>query len=266
MCRLVLLAVAVAGTLVAGCGGGDDSASAPEAASGKPLEPPQAKESLSEAQRRIDDLVNGDDCDEINTLNPITRTALNTPEHCDYLQQLAGLEVVGKQEVPGGGLIEYERGEGVVTAILIVDSDRRYHVALLDPLNPGRTVGTPFAHEFDRVAAEAVEALQEPDCGRYLDLAHRYGRAASLKPDEACEALTPNPVQAVLATAPSAKPTSLGGNSRYAFYSLASPSLQITMVLARQTNEGLPKGIDPLPADAPEYAFIDGYQTSPPAK
>ena len=244
--------------------GDDPEPPAPDAVTGKPLDPPKAKESLGEAEKRIDALVSGDDCKKINGLNPITRTALNTPEHCKYLQGLAGLEVIGKQEVPGGGLIEYENGAGVLTAILVVDSDRRYHVALLDTLNPEPSTGTSFASRFDRVADEAVEALREPDCDRYFELAHRYGRAATLKPEEACEALTPNPAQAVFATAPEASPKRLGGNGRYAFYSLASPTLQVTIVLARQSNEGLPDGIAPLPADAPEYAFIDGYQTSAP--
>lgn len=268
--RLVVLAVVVAGSLlIAGCGGGDSgdtSTQAPAAASGKPLKPPKAKESLGEAQRRIEHLVSGDDCDQINTLNPVTRTALDTPERCEYLQRLAGLKVIGKQAVPGGGLIDYANGEGVLTAIIIVDSDGLYHVALYDPYNTKSTVGTPFAHQFDGVAQEAVDALREPDCDRYFAILHRFGRGAGADQDEVCDSLQSNPVKAVLATAPEAEPKRLGGNSRYAFYSLASPNLEITIVLARQSNEGLPEGVDPLPADAPEYAFIDAYDTRPPAQ
>lgn len=270
--RATLLAAVVAAVLAAaGCWGGDDNSDptpeppAPDTVTGKPLGPPKPKESLGDAEKRIERLVSGEDCEKINALNPVSRTGLNTPERCAYLQTLAGLEAVGKQEVHGGGVIEYANGSGVLTAILVVDSDRRYHLAFIDLVNPEPSVGTPFAPRFDQVADDAVEALREPDCERYFELAHRYGRAAALGPKEGCEALTPNPIQAVLVTAPDAKPERLGGNSRYAFYSLASTRMEVTLVLARQSNEGLPEGVPPLPANAPEYAFIDGYQaTAPP--
>jgi hypothetical protein len=273
---LIALAALV---LVAGCGGSDDpdettnGGETTTSQDGPPddgpppdaeaLGPPKAKESIKEAQKRIAKAVASDDCDEVNELNPISREPLDNPTRCEYLKRLDGLEVLGAEEFgDAAGVIDYRFGDRVLSALLVVDTDGLYHVALFDPFNPKESVGTKLAPEFEQTADDAVEALADGDCEAYLEVAHRrFGRGAR-SDKEVCEVIEPNPVQVIRNVDPTAKPEELGGNGTYAFYSFGSPGVNFTMVLGRQTDEAIPEGVDPLPKDHAEYAYIDAYQTN----
>jgi len=261
--------------LIAGCGDSGDSedettgaeettTEQPEpAADAEPLGPPEAKESIKEAEARIAKAVASDDCDVVNELIPTSRSQLATEIRCEYLRRLDGLEVLGSESFPGGGVIDYQFGDRVLTAILLVDTDGLYHVALYDPFNPKESVGTKPAKQFDAAADAAVEALADGDCDAYVATLHRrFGRGAAAPENQICDLVEPNQVQAVRKVDPSAEPESLGGNGSYAFYSLGTPGYNLTLVLARQTDEGVPEGVEPLPKDAAEYAYVDAYLTN----
>src|SRR5215207_2091395 len=76
-------------------------------------------------------------------------------------------------------------------------------------------------------------------------------------------------VAKLLKQEPGAEPELMGGNGTFAFYGLRLPGSFWTMNLARQTQEDhVPEGADPLPADAPEYGYLDSFRTNasqPPA-
>ena len=273
--RLRALIAVSALLLIAGCGESGDSedettgaeettTEQPEpAADAEPLGPPKAKESIKEAEARIAKAVASDDCDVVNELIPTSRSQLATDIRCEYLRRLDGLEVLGSESFPGGGVIDYQFGDRVLTAILPVDTDGLYHVALYDPFNPKESVGTKPAKQFDAAADAAVEALADGDCDAYVAILHRrFGRGAAAPENQICDLVEPNQVQAVRKVDPSAEPESLGGNGSYAFYSLGTPGYNLTLVLARQTDEGVPEGVEPLPKDAAEYAYVDAYLTN----
>jgi len=265
--------------LIAGCGGSGDSEDestvaaqtttqqpapgsepAPDA---EPLGPPKAKESIQEAEARIAKAVASDDCDVVNELIPISRIQLVTDTRCEYLRRLDGLEVLGSESFPGGAVIDYQFGVRVLTAILLVDADGLYHVALYDPYNPQESVGTKPAKQFDAAANAAVEALADGDCDAYVAILHRrFGRGAAAPENEICGLVEPSQVQAVREVDSSAEPKSLGGNGSYAFYALGTPAYNLTLVLARQTDKAVPEGVEPLPEDAAEYAYIDAFLTN----
>jgi hypothetical protein len=272
-------AIAVTALLaLAGCGGSEGAdeetttrAETPEGPPGgeapppnaRPIGPPKAKESIKDAEKRIARTVESEDCDVVNELNPISREPLDSRTRCKYLQRLDGLPVLGSDSFGGAGVIDYRFADRVLTALLIVDTDGLYHVALFDPLNPKPSVGTKFAkQEFGRAVDDATRALADSDCDAYIEVAHRrFGRGA--RPEkEICELIEPNPVQAIRSTDPDAKPEPLGGNASYAFYMLGSPGINFTLVLGRQTDAALPEGIDELPKGSAEYAYIDAYLTN----
>ena len=273
--RLRALIAVSALLLIAGCGGSGDSEDettgaeettteqpAP-AADAEPLGPPKAKESIQEAEARIAKAVASDDCEIVNELIPTSRSQLATEIRCEYLRRLDGLEVLGSESFPGGGVIDYQFGDRVLSAILVIDTDGLYHVALYDPFNPKESVGTKPAKQFDAAADAAVEALADGDCDAYVAILHRrFGRGAAAPENEICDLVEPNQVQAVRKVDPSAEPESLGGNGSYAFYSLGTPGYNLTLVVARATDEAVPEGVEPLPEDAAEYAYVDAYLTN----
>lgn len=54
----------------------------------------------------------------------------------------------------------------------------------------------------------------------------------------------------------------LGGNADYGFFGIGTPEANLIMILARQMDPPkLPEGSEPLPKDAPGYAFAAIYPT-----
>jgi hypothetical protein len=279
------LVLGVAGALIglaalaAGCGGGGDEEPTTETAAqgttpaggeddgeapaAEPLGPAEAKESIDEAEQRIADAVASDDCDTVNELNPISRPSLNTPERCRYMRRLDRLEATGAEEYGNAGaVIDYKSGARTLGAVLVRDSDGLFHVAFVNQFNEGESVGTPYAHEFDKAARLALKSLETKDCERYLEVVwRRTGRGAAGK-EVACEYVEQNPVANLLEAQPGAKYERAGGNSTYAFYTLSTPPVNLTFVFARQSDQGAPPKAPPLPKDAGEYVLVDIYRTN----
>jgi len=228
------------------------------------MKPTAAQESVKEAEGKIMFLLDSDDCEAINELNPVSRQeVLNTEERCEYLKRLDGLKVRGAEEYgDAGAVIDFASGKRTVSAVLIRDQDGLLHVAFIDLFRGVPSVDTKLAKQFDDAAERAVEALADKDCDAFLDVAYRrFGRGAG-STEQVCPRVEENPIAALFEAYPKAKVKRLGGNEAYGFYSVSTPAVHYTIVLAHETEKGAPPEAPPLPKGAAEYGFVDAYPTN----
>ncbi len=256
-------------SLLGGCGssggggGGSGQAQTSQPASGAPaqLGPAKPKESIDAARTRINETLSSGDCDRIAKLNPLSRPALDNPKRCAALKRLASLKATGVAAYPGGGIIDYAVGPRTLAAILVVDSDGLYHIALLDPFVGKPSVGTPFAPQFDAAARKVATALAHRDCQGFLAVASRQIGPGTLNRKQLCP-LPKNPFSVIGDRFPSAKPQRLGGNADFAFYSYGTAGVNYTLLFARESNEGLPPTLPKVPKGAATYAYLMAYPTN----
>jgi hypothetical protein len=264
--------VCVLAAVLLGCGssGGTSSTlrvSTPQPTTGAPAPatavlPPKPRESISQAAKRIGATIFTNDCAAINRL-----TALSRPyDACKGLQAFAGIPLSATASYGNaGGVIAFGSGESLRNAILIVDADGRYHIPLVDPFTTAQSVGTSFASQFDAAAQETVKAMRERDCDAFRRVALvRFGSGAA--PDQVCAFLDNSALTRFLAANPSARPWRLGGNQDYAFYAVSDRNANFTLVMARESSTDVAPGTPALPRGAPEYGFVDAYQTNPPVR
>jgi hypothetical protein len=268
--RIPLSAALVLSVVLVGCGSSGDrttpaSTSSPaagnkaraEAKAANLVPPPAPKESIGEAVNRIAAVIGLEDCPAVNHL-----TALSRPyDACAGLQGLVSLPVSGSASYgDAGGVIQYGSGGDLRNAILILDSDGRYHIPVVDPYNTTPSVKTEFAEQFDAAARTTVDAMRERDCDKFRTVALvRFGAGAA----PVCTYLDDSPLTQLLAAYPKAKALPLGGNGNYAFYSVSGPDASYTLIFARESDSGVAAAAPPLPKDAPEFGFVDAYQTNP---
>ncbi len=272
---LVLLAIATA-AVVAGCGGSDDETTQssdaddggkgtdkPVKLHGDPPGPPEAKQSIDNAKKRIEEAIDSGDCDKINSLNPVA-SELDTPERCEALQtRFEGAESTGSEAYAGGAVIDYVRDDLTQTAVMILDQDGRFHVAYVDAFLGEESAGTRFDPKFDAAAQDSVDALAARDCDKFLEVANRRVGPGAADRDATCAyAEENNPIADVLDAAPDTKLESLGGNANYAFYGLDGPGVYYTIIMARQTDESQVEAAAPLPEDAAPLGFVTAYATN----
>jgi hypothetical protein len=274
VCMLIFALAALA----SGCGGDDDSGDSTTSSSStttnagpppkppKPVEAPKAKKSIKDAADKLQKALDEGDCKAINKFNPISRQeALDTKEHCDILQtRLAGATVSGSQEFDGGGVIDFERGERTITALMIVDQDGKYHLVTLDGFLGKPSVDTKFADQFDVAARQAVTALVDKDCPAFLRAANRQlGPASAARSDkDICKYVKNNRIATLAGSRPSIAPQPLGGNADYALYGIGTQARFVTILMARQSNDNLPESASDLPSNAAEYGFVDVLPTN----
>jgi hypothetical protein len=249
-------------------GGGGSSDESGHGQTGQPtsvapeqLGPPKPKESIDEASARINQTLGSGDCDRIAKLNPLSRTTLDNPKRCAALKRLASLEATGAAAYPGGGILDYAVGPRTLAAILVVDSDGLYHIALLDPFVGKPSIGTPFAPQFDAAARKVAKALARRDCQGFLAVASRQIGPGTLNRKQLCP-LPKNPFSVIGDQFPSAKPKRLGGNADFAFYSYGTPGVNYTLLFARQSNAGLPPTLPKVPKGAATYSYLAAYPTN----
>jgi hypothetical protein len=267
----VMLALSAAGC--SGFGASDDSDTqpadvpAPAATGQKPPGPPAISETIDEAMQRIDDVVSSGDCAQIDALNPLTRPKMSNPSRCEVLKGLAGLQVkraVAYNDV--AGVVDYRRGDRIVSVLLVGDRDRLFHITYIDAFRGTPSVGTKRVPELDSAAERAVRALRQHDCAAFLDVAYRRFGFAGGTDAEVCERVKANPL-AALDPRGRARLEGLGGNGHYAFYGLDTPSSYLTLITAQQTEAGvpetMPERIAALPNGAPAYGFVDAFRTNP---
>jgi hypothetical protein len=248
-----------------GGGSGDRSGQGqtgqPASGAPEPLGPPKPKESINQASTRINETLGSSDCDRIAKLNPLSRTTLDNPKRCAALKRLASLEATGAAAYPGGGILDYAVGPRTLAAILVVDSDGLYHVALLDPFVGKPSIGTPFAPQFDAAARKVAKALARRDCQGFLAVASRQIGPGTLNRKQLCP-LPKNPFSVIGDQFPSAKPKRLGGNADFAFYSYGTAGVNYTLLFARQSNAGLPPTLPKVPKGAATYSYLAAYPTN----
>jgi 4-amino-4-deoxy-L-arabinose transferase-like glycosyltransferase len=239
--------------------GGQGKASQPRL-----VEPPASRESVKEAKKKITTLLASDECDRINELNPVSRQQfLDTKDRCESLKRLDGLKVRGAEPYgDAGAVIDYASGSRTISAVLIRDRDGLFHVAFIDGLRGVPSADTKLAKQFDGAAERGVKALANRDCDAFLDVAHRrFGRGAGSR-DQVCPRVDENPIAKLFEAYPKAKTKRLGGNEAYGFYSVSTPGVHVTAVLARQTEKGAPAEAPPLPKAAAKYGYVDDYVTN----
>ena len=270
--RLGWVGAAVGLALAAGgCpGSGDpevsDPAEAPLPESLKPAAPPAMDETVEEAAARIEELASSGDCEQIYELNPPSRPKLATEARCESLQNLAGLPVEATASYGEiAGVIDYRRGERIVSALLVGDADGRFHIAFVDPFLGVKSVGTKPAPQLYVAAERGVRALRDRDCAAFLEVAYRRFGLGGGTDTQVCERVDVNPL-ADLARGGGVRLKRLGGNASYAFEGLRTADAYLVVIAARQTEAGLPDGLPPdvarLPRGAPEYGFLDAIQVN----
>ncbi len=279
--RSFLPAALVALALLAGCGGGGDdddtttnststtdttSTTVSDPPTGGPLEAPAAEESIEDAADNLTAAVKSGDCKEINSFVPTARSDTQaTKVQCKAVEsRLDGAEVDGTEEYEGAGVIDFTRGARTTTALMVVDRTGRFKLAQLNGFLGELSAGTKPAKEFDEAAEQVVKTMKKNDCEGFREVASYHLGAGSARRDDklVCEYVKNGPIAQLLKQEPNPKPESLGGNSQYAFYGLATESVFMTMVMTRQSNENLPEAIEQLPDGAAEYVFLDVIPTN----
>lgn len=266
--RLALLAV-LAGLALANCGreptddpAGTDSTTAEEVA--EPLAPPQPKESIEAAVERFDSALESENCEGVSKFNLSSRPIADEEARCESLTFLAGRKLLGSEQFGSGGVADYEYGDSGVTAVFVVEDDRRFHLAYVDTLLDGQSVGTEPAQEFDAAAEDAFTALSTRDCEAFVEVANQRHGPGAAPMGAICDYTDANPVPALVESFPDLEPELIGSNADYALYSLATPDQVLTMVLGRADDpKGLSETYKPLAQDAPEFGFVDLIPTDP---
>ena len=283
--KTAALSLAALALWAGGCGGDDDPFVPPvepaeepktngggeeEDFTGYRMKPVEAKETLAEGAERITKTARSGDCEEVIALFPLGREISDVDADCEFLRQSLAQDVVDSEEFGGGGVIDFVSEDLISSsAAVILDADGLFHVAFVDGYLGGEAVGTPAPTEdWDEAAQATLAALEQGDCDAFIQIAHhRFGPGAFPEEADTCAFVAASSVPGLLKKYPKEKLKSLGANADYAFYGLETPKKNLTMVLARQLDpEVLPEGLEPLPPDAPDFAFAAIYPTYPPPK
>ena len=268
MPRAGLLTVVATALALASCGrepSPDPGASPEEKLTAEPLAPPRAKETIEDATTRFTKALDAGNCTEISEFNFSSRPIADERARCEGLVTLlGGRKTLGSEELDAGGVADFEYGESGASAVFVVEDDGRHHLAYVDTLLDGESVGTRAAGGFDPAAEGAFAALRDRDCDAFIEVANpRHGPGAAER-GAICDYVRANPVPGLVKAFPELEPVRLGANADYALYSLATPRQFWTMVLGRAEDpEILSESYEPLPADAPEFGFVDLIPTVP---
>ena len=278
--KTAALSLAALALWAGGCGGDDDPFVPPvepaepvnangggeeEDFAGYRMKPVEAKETLDEGVERITKTAKSGSCDEVVALFPLSRESPDVTSDCEFLRGALIHEVVGTEEFGGGGAIDFETEDGIgSTAAVILDADGRFHVAFVDGYLGGEAVGTAApTDDWDEAAEATLNALETGDCDAFIQIAHhRFGPGSFPEEADTCAFVEASTVPSLLKRYPKTELEPLGSNADYAFYGLETPTKNLTIVLARQLDpEVLPEGLEPLPDDAPDFAFAAIYPT-----
>lgn len=242
---------------LAGCGG--DDAPVSSEAPADPLE--QADPRVVKLQRRVERALASGDCDRINRLNPLSRPDFRTPERCESLRRLEGLEPAGGESYGGrAAVLDYAQGERTISAVAILDRDKRFHLAMIDGFLGEPTVGTKLDRAFGGAAKRTLDALPAGDCEAVLGIAYRRTGPGAGPDKTACLQLQQYPLSTLLRSDPGAKAKLIGGNEAFAFFRVRSGDQDLTMIMARQERAPeLPDGAGKLPSGAPQLGFAGAF-------
>ena len=179
-----------------------------------------------------------------------------TAKGCTYLRQGFGTFKAPRGQAYGTA-VEIDASTGYsqpATAVLALDSDRRFHVAFIQ-FEYG-SIGSKPNPAFDHNVRMAVAALRRADCAAFVKVAFRGFGLGGGPETSVCTRLPRNALHKALAADPAAKPVKLGGNSLHAFYGITAAGEYWTIVMAQQPPSAS------LPIGSAQYAFVNAFPAS----
>ncbi|HEU0018790.1 MAG TPA: hypothetical protein VFQ14_00730 [Thermoleophilaceae bacterium] len=228
----LVCAGALAATIAAGCGGGDDESTAKQepvqaSAAGEP-----AETFIARTAKLIETTAKKKDCAELEAINNRSMTRFSCPADKKLRDSLGKFEVVGVEEYGTGAVVDYKSGqvEDGAAIVLFVGPTMDWGIGRFGILSKPST-GTSDAEEragYAKAVEEYLEAVRERDCDAYVDITFNGGD----KKNVVCKEVFPGTkgLADVLKANPNAKPRYEGGNAAYGFYSLEAANPQPSSV------------------------------------
>lgn len=217
-----LVAVALLGAAISGCGSDDDtSAAKQEVRFSEATESPRAfTERLA---KLLATTTSKKDCAQIALINSRSTTQYPCPAPKDLRKSLANFKVVGAEEYGTGAIVDYTSGESKTGAaiVLSVALDRNWGVnrfGVITAPSTGTSAGQSRAG-YEKAVDSYLSAVRKRDCDAFSAVAFTNGLTDK---QEICKRLfvTTNDLTNRLRANPSAKPSYQGGNATYGFYGL----------------------------------------------
>jgi hypothetical protein len=262
--------LSVLAIVISGCGGGSTSSTPPPAptfyrvlAAGRDVGSPPIKENLTQAERRITSTVASGDCDQIKELFVHTVVHEQPDQSCETLSMVVGARLSGaKAYNDQAAVLDYSTAHEASSIVLLRDVDGLLRIAFVAPHIRPTTVDTPLVKSADRIAGAVVAAVRAGDCEAFIANANSAGGVGALPDRQACQQMATDPIRQAQFDGSAIKPTRLGGNGWFAFYSLDGASVHATMVLAKAD----PGAGQQSPRAAPDrYGYVASYVTNTPA-
>jgi hypothetical protein len=226
----------LAGLLLAGCGGGDQTATR----TGTARSADSPADTADAAGRRLRHFFATRDCTRIRELaHPLYRYDVKScrsllaaePPVSEGRPFVARRFGTGATVLLGGGL----------EVALAIDATKRFK--MFTTFNSPPTTQRPDRHA-DQTASSAIQAIARGDCNRLYRVSaipDPNGMAAR----KLCARPTLRPVRAALQQYPTARPHRLGGDGAFAFYALRAGTEYFTVVLVGGRGYGF---VDAFPA------------------
>ncbi len=271
--RVLLCVLAALALALAACGSEDETTTTSNGTTttgenGEKVEPPgvnESRESIDEAAKVLEKAATKNDCEALKEFVLASRQDTHaTKRTCKLIAgRLKGASLEGADGFDGGGVIEFTRGARTVPALMLVDRDGRFKLLQLGTPSEQASLGTKVDKGFDDAAADVVKAVAKKDCKAFRKVSSQFfGPGSARLPDkQVCEYVKNGPIATVTAEDRSVKPKPLGGNEAYAFYGVGSKTRFVTLIMTRQTPEGVPPSLGDLPEDAAEHVFLNAVVT-----
>jgi len=229
-------------------------------AQGPATQPPATGEDLNEAERRIAAVIASGDCDKIDGLYVLGTEQIGTLP-CQTLRDLgsfrrSGAQVYGRQ----AAVVDYTKPGQVASMVLVRDWDGLFHVGFVAGEEPATTVDTALDRSAEGTATAAINVLRRSGCRAFLRFTNRAGGVGTLNDPSACQIFAADPLQSAVFDDPAARPVLVGGNGRFAFFSIRTPTVYLISVFAK--SEGTSAIAHSLRAGPDEYAYTGSYVTN----
>lgn len=219
---MALCVGAMAATVAAGCGGGDDESTAND----EPVEVSAASEPAKVFAERMAKLLETTtakkDCAPLEQIVSRSATQLPCPAPKKFRDSMASFEIVGAEEYGTSAIVDYKSGnvkEGAAI-VLAVAPDRGWGVSRFGILTKPSTETSDAENRegYAKAVDEFLTSVRERDCDAYVAVTFNGDK----KKDEVCKDVFPatSKLAKTLEANPDAKPRYEGGNETYGFYTL----------------------------------------------
>lgn len=232
--RVPLLAAVAACLLgfAGGCGSSDKPKPSKRAAPAPRNVDPVAAERISDVIARFQGAATASNCEPVKGLMHSYYGAISDVSCRAVQDELGDLSDARGATYKTGAVIDYDSRQKRV-AILALDSDRRYRLALIEDV-PGATVDSRLGPTARANAAAVVRSLRAGDCDAFLRLVYRGTALGMGTSEQICRRVSDVPFRRELVANTTAQPVLLGGNAHVAFFKLrTAPTSYYTMVMFR---------------------------------